>query len=144
MSGIQQVWVSCWSRPALGPLNDCSQIIHMLAGIHGATVLSGMSPSSTFSWWCWLAVGRTEKLNSCWIPLCAAAHIWVFKGLLSCDFRGHGSLWKCPKAGIPSTAVKKLDKSKQVIKSARTSIFPVMGLILRRSESLKIESEHMQ
>lgn len=52
---------------------------------------------STFAQWCWLAAGRTEELSSCWIPPCAAAHIWVFQDL--CDFRGHGSLWKGTKTG---------------------------------------------
>lgn len=105
----------------VGDLNYCSQITHMLADNHGATVLPGMNPSSPapFLLCCWLVVVWVKKLNSCWIPPCAAAHIWVFKSLLSCDFGRQRNLWKCPKAGISSTAVKKLDESKQVIKYTR-------------------------
>lgn len=46
ITGIQQVGMPSWSRSVLGPLNDCSQIIRVLADNHGATGLPGMSASS--------------------------------------------------------------------------------------------------
>lgn len=46
ITGIQQVQMPLWSRSVLGPLNDCTQFIHMRADNRGATTLPGMRPSS--------------------------------------------------------------------------------------------------
>lgn len=120
-------WLNCWyptggegGPPGPAQCSEWLQPGHPHAGYGdmeqmcplGWAAPAQLLQSSTFSQWCWLAAGRTEKLNSCWIPPCAAAQIWVFKDL--CDFRGHGSLWKCTKTVNLSQLWKSWDKSKTI------------------------------